>query len=174
MSFWNLSEGELDKSGAFETGGGNMEPIPADTQCLAMIDEAKWTHTNNGEEYLSLRWAVISPAEFKNRKVYHKLWVTDADPKAKDPAKKRDKAKRMLAAIDFNAGGKLAASTEAPTDESLTSALTRQPMIIKVMLWTIEDAVTGETKKGNWIGAVNAKSKTAAAVPQQSTTEVPF
>jgi hypothetical protein len=58
MSFWNLSTGNLDTSGSFDMGGGDMEPIPANTQCLAMIDEAKWD-SKEGNSYVSLRWTVF-------------------------------------------------------------------------------------------------------------------
>ncbi len=166
MSFWNLSEGNLENTGAFEVGGGDMLPIPAETQCLATIDEAKWSTDRENNSFISLRWSVLQPVEYKNRKVYQKLWVTDDDPRAADPAKKRDKAKQMLAAIDVNAGGKLMAKAEAPTDESLGACLTNKPMIIKIMQWKIKDESTGETKVGNWVGAVSARSKTSAAVPE--------
>jgi hypothetical protein len=155
MSFWNLEN--LPENGEFETGGGDIKPIPADTQCIAAIDEAKWDHDRDGHEYISLRWSILQPTEYNNRKVYQKLWVKDADPKAKDPAKKREKAIRMLTAIDFNAGGKLRAGGEEPTDEAMTLHLCGKPMIIKVMEWKMDDPVTGEVKVGNWVGAVSPK-----------------
>jgi hypothetical protein len=173
MSFWNLSEGNLETTGEFETGGGDIKPIPADTQCLATIDEAKWATDMNGNSYVSLRWAVLQPTEYKNRKVFQKLWVKDNDPRAKDPVKKRDKALRMLAAIDVNAGGKLKAAGVEPTDDSLGIALSNKPMLIKVMEWKITDEVTGELKSGNWIGAVSAR-KGAAPAPVGKTEDAPF
>lgn len=167
MSFWKLNEGEFDKSGEFEVGSGDLSPIPAETSCLASIDEAKWAQDRENNVFISLRWTVLQPVEYKNRKIFQKLWVSDADPKAKDPGKKRDKALKMLAAIDTNAGGKLLAKADAPTDESLSSCLTNKPMIIKVMVWKIEDKESGETKSGNWIGAVSARSKTSAPPVQK-------
>lgn len=162
MSFWELSEGSLENTGTFEAGGGDIQPIPADTSCLATIDEAKWGSDRENNSFISLRWSVLQPAEYKNRKVFQKLWVTDDDPRAKDAAKKRDKAKQMLAAIDVNAGGKLMAKAEAPTDESLGACLTNKPMVIKIMQWKIKDETTGETKTGNWIGMVSARSGKAS------------
>lgn len=162
--FWNF---EQSTTGEFEMGGGDIQPIPADTSCLAAIDEAKWDE-KDGARYISLRWNVLQPAEYKNRKVFQKLWVADADPKAKDAEKKREKAKRMLAAIDQNAGGKLRAAGVEPTETSLGIALINKPMVIKVMQWKIEDG--GETKVGNWIGGVSAK-KGAAPV---KTEDAPF
>lgn len=161
MSFWNLSDGEDVKSnasGEFDAGGGRMEVIPDNTSVLAMIDEAKWDRTQEQQRYISLRWTVLAPEDFKNRKIFQKLWVLDDEPRAKDPAKKRDKAKRMLAAIDTNAGGKLMAKEGVPTDETLTACLTNKPMVVKVMVWEMPDRQTGGTAQGNWIGAVSPKS----------------
>jgi len=165
MSFWNLSDGGTarDTEGEYEIpGGGNLEPIPDGSSVLAMIDEAKWDK-NDEAEFISLRWTVLAPDEYKNRKVFQKLWVTDDDPRAKDAgkaAKKRDKARRMLAAIDSNAGGKLTRKDGIPTDETLSACLTNKPMIIKCMVWTMQDRERpGETIAGNWIAAVAPKAK---------------
>ena len=165
MSFWELSEGNLKKDGLFEVGGGDIEPIPANTSCLATIDEAKWSTDRENNSFISLRWSVLQPAEYKNRKVWQKLWVTDDDPRTSNPAKKRDKAKQMLAAIDVNAGGKLMAAAEAPTDESLGACLTNKPMVIKIMQYKRKDEETGEVRVINWIGAVSAR-KTSAPAPE--------
>ncbi len=160
--FWGLSEGGSaaeNTTGSFDAGGGNMQPIPSDTNVLAAIDEAKWDG-NEGAKYISLRWSVLQPEEFENRKVFQKLWVSDADPRAKSDkvSAKRDKAKKMLAAIDMNAGGKLLAKPVMPSDEAMTLHLTNKPMIVKVMVWEMKDAMTGEINRGNWVGAVASKS----------------
>lgn len=160
--FWNLSDGEdvsTSSSGEFDAGGGNLEPIPPETSVLAAIDEAKWDKDQQGNRYISLRWTVLQPEEFDNRKIFQKLWVLDADPRAKADkvAAKRDKAKKMLGAIDTNAGGKLLARPVMPTDESLTSCLTNKPMVVKVMVWAMRDSMTGDMARGNWIGAVAPK-----------------
>lgn len=160
MSFWNVSDGEDVKSssnGEFEAGG-RIELIPDGTSVLAAIDEAKWDRTQDGDRYISLRWTVLAPEELKNRKIFQKLWVLGNDPGAKDPVKKGDKAKRMLGAIDTNAGGKLLSRNEEPTNESLTSCLTMKQMVVRVMVWEMEDRATGKTASGNWIGAVSPKS----------------
>lgn len=159
--FWNLSDGEdAAKTGAeYEIPGGNMDPIPAGSSVLAMIDEAKWDHTqNDAEEYISLRWTVLAPEEYKNRKVFHKLWVTDHDPNAKDHAKavaKTDKARKMLAAIDANAGGKLTAKDARPSDDDLARALQDRPMVITLGVWESNTGGNG----GNWVMAVAPKNK---------------
>lgn len=161
MSFWNLNDGEsaTNTDGTFESGGGDLEPIPNKTGCIAAIEEAKWDDYE-GDEYISLKWQIAKPSEYQNRVVFQKIRVMDRDPK------KADKAKRMLAAIDANAGGKLSKLTGKPSDTDLMSALMGKMMAIKVMVWRIEKDDNGnplpadEVKKGNWISAVSpAKSK---------------
>ena len=169
--FWGLSEGGSaadNTTGAFDAGGGNMQPIPSDTNVLAAIDEAKWDGSE-GAKYISLRWSVLQPEEFENRKVFQKLWVGDADPRAKSDkvAAKRDKAKKMLAAIDLNAGGKLMAKPVMPTDEAMTLHLTNKPMILKVMVWEMKDAMTGEMSRGNWVGGVSSRAAAKVSSPDE-------
>lgn len=163
MSFWDLSDGDnASKTGdEYEVPGGNLDPIPAGSSVLAIIDEAKWDKKpNTGEEFISLRWSVVSPDEYKNRKIFHKCWVTDLDPQAKDEAKaiqKRDKARRMLAAIDANAGGKLTAQEGKPSDDSMALHLCNKPMIITLMEWSMRGN-DGSDMSGNWVSRVAPKS----------------
>jgi len=162
--FWKLSDGnDVEATDNFDAGGGKIEVIPEGTQVLAAIDEAKWDRNDDGDKYISIRWTVLQPEELANRKVFQKLWVDDFDPavlkKGQDKAiAKRDKAKRMLMAIDSNAGGKLAAKGAMPTDIDLTSALTMKPMVIKTMVWSQRDRNTGDVIEGNWVGAVAPKT----------------
>lgn len=152
-SFWNI---DAPKDGNFETGGGDMTPIPKNTSVLAAPDEAKWDEYD-GDRFISIRWAVMAPAEYKNRKIFQKIRVEDSDPK------KQEKAKRMLAAIDANAGGKLMAAGEEPTDKSLTVALCNKPMVLKLQVWEIDKEQDGtpipkeDRKSGNWISAVSPR-----------------
>ena len=171
MSFWNLSDGESAATGEkeYEQPSGNLDPIPDGSSVMAIIDEAKWNETRDERaEHISLRWSVMEPAEYANRKIFQKLWVTDDDPNTKDAdkmEKKRDKAKRMLAAIDANCGGKLARKAARPNDDDLALALTNKAMVIKCMVWEMPtaeiDTSTGKPKmkSGNWISAVSPKSK---------------
>jgi hypothetical protein len=191
MSFWTLSDGEeaTETGTSYEVpGGGNFDPIPAGSSVLAMIDEAKWAENKEGDEFLSLRWTILEPAEYAKRKIFQKLWVTDADPSVKDAAKakaKRDKAKRMLAAIDANAGGKLARGDGRPTDDKLATCICEKPMVITLMVWEINNP--GDPRgsaNGNWISAVapkaagvNVKPAAAKAAGRSSAAlddEVPF
>ncbi len=161
MSFWNLSDTseKLDTTGNFESGG-DLEPIPAKTQVKAAPDEAKWDEYQ-GDEYISIRWNVLAPAEYKGRKIFQKVKVLDAD------SKKADKAKKMLAAIAVNAGGGLLKVQGKPSDQDLQKHLLNKPMALLMAVWSIEDQNTGETKKGNWISAVSPlKAKAAEPVKQ--------
>ncbi len=159
MSFWDTDDGEsIDTSAKeFDTGGGNIGVIPDGSSVIAMIDEAEWRETRDRDaEFVSLRWSIVAPDEFQNRKVWQKLWVTDVDPNAKDAEagrKKRDKAKRMLAAIDANAGGKLLKIQSKPTDNDLAASLMNKPMVIRLGVWGMNG------NEGNWVQAVSEKSK---------------
>lgn len=171
MSFWNLSSGEqLNTDGNFESGG-DMTPIPDNTSVLALAVEAKWDSFNDGPQFISIQWEVMAPSEYKGRKVFQKLWVNGNNPQHKDPAKQGDSHKRMLAAIDANAGGKLFASGEAPTDESMTMCLCNKPMVLKLKVWDM--TVEGEKKTGNWIAAVSPRNASPGQAKQEATKPEP-
>jgi hypothetical protein len=160
MSFWDIGGEKLENDGNFENDGGTLEPIPDGTQVLALIDEAKWDAFDYGDDYISLRWTVMAPEEYKNRKIFQKLWVLGNNPRQTDETKREAqgvKAKKMLAAIDHNAGGKLMASGEAPTDDNMARTITNKPMVLKLRVWEME--INGETKSGNWIAAVSPRNK---------------
>jgi hypothetical protein len=152
MSFWLNEENTQEENlGMFEMGGGEIAPIPNKTQVLAFIDEIKWEEYQ-GDSYISARWNVIKPEEYKNRKIFQKIRVND------EKDEKAAKAKRMLMAIDYNAKGGLAASGKEPTTELMQSKLTNKPMVIMLQVWSIEDKESGEMKRGNWISAVSPKT----------------
>ena len=143
MAFW-LNEAKEEKvTGEFELGGGNLEPIPADTTCVAFIDEAKFDSYEE-DEYISLKWKILAPAEYKNRIIFQKLRVMDSD-KAKAA-----KAQKMLLSIDFNAKGSLS-KMESFDNSDLQKNLCNKPMMISLQVWEINE------KKGNWIAAVKPK-----------------
>lgn len=158
MSFFTTSTGEnaaATATGEFNAGGGDFAPIPKDTRVLAMCDEAKISEYQ-GQSYINLKWSIAQPKEYKGRVIFQKIKCWEAD------ASKRDKALRMLAAIDANAGGKLAASGAEPTDLSLQTSLTAKPMVLKLGVWDIDG------KTGNWVQEVSKhqpKPGTAAPAP---------
>lgn len=155
MSFFTTSDNKaVDTSGKFESGGGNIEPMPEGTSVLAAPVEAGWK-SYEGEDYVNIQWQVLAPTEYRNRRIFQKIKVYDPT------AAKADKAKRMLAAIDTNAGGKLMALDKTPEDADLTQTLVGKQMMLRLGLWEMND------KRGNWVQAVAPKSATAtpAATP---------
>jgi len=162
MSFWNTSSGEsaVTNSTSFEIeGGGDLSPIPNGTKVLAIVESAgKRTVRDSVEEYAEIKWSVLKPEIYKNRKIFQKVWCYDLDPSAKDQTKaqaKKDKALRMLATIDSNAGGKLASAGVEPTSEALAFALNNKTMVIGLNVWEIKDA--NGTATGNWVYSVAPK-----------------
>lgn len=160
MSFWNTSTGEsaYTNETSYEMEGGNIEPLPEGSSVLASIDKVKWETVQDGyQKYINIQWTVIEPDTYRNRKVFQKLWVTDLDPGAKDVEagqKKRDRALRLFAAIDANAGGRLSKINSEPTDDELMFALAGKIMVIGLGLWETNDG-----KRGNWVRAVSDKTK---------------
>lgn len=180
-NFWNLNDGTTAQSGSeYEISGGDLEPIPAKTGCIAAIEEAKWDDYE-GDRYISLKWRVAQPQQYANRVIFQKVKVFGTS-KDKDPSATADKAKRMLAAIDTNAGGNLMKLQREPTDQDLMTSLMGKLMAIKVMVWSMD--IQGEKKTGNWISAVSsAKSSpqnqpSAQAQPQSDAPvwedDIPF
>jgi len=151
-NFFETSEGEdlTQTSGEFDAGGGNMDPIPEGSKVLAAPTEAKWDEFE-GTEFISVQWQVAKPQDYENRRVWQKLYVTDLDTRAKNPTQKRDKALRMLAAIDKNAGGKLAKKGGRPSDVDLMGSLCGKYMLVKLGVWEMNG------KSGNWVQAVQPK-----------------
>lgn len=175
MGFFTKSTGEtLNKT----TVTGNFEsqtdllPIPDKTVTKVACTEAKWAEIDKlpngetkryiGERYINLRWDVIE-GEHKGRVTFQKLYVNASEPTA------ADKAKEMLAAIDFNAGGKIIAADREPTDMDLMSNLANKIMFVRQRIWKAGD------KQGNWIDAVQGKGtaqpKTSAPVTKQQETQ---
>lgn len=187
MSFWKLSNDELaneNESKEFDGGGGALPPMPEGTTVLASPEDAKWAQDRNSNEFLSIRWSILKPADYQGRKVSQKIWITDDDPRAKDPAKKRDKAIQMLSAIDRNAGGKLGRKDGKPSDDELALALTNKQMTIRLGLFEFEDE-EGKPVKLNYVQAVGDKTKPISdnpaskhkprqAAPAFDESDVPF
>lgn len=155
MSFFDFED---DVTTEFDMGGNDFELIPQNTNLLAAIEEASWKEWE-GDRYINLRWKVIQPEEYSGRIVFQKIKVF---------GDKAEKAKRMLAAIDANAGGKLMKLGTEPDDMDLMGALLGKPMMIKVMVWKIKE----EGKSGNWVAAVSpAKGSAAKAAPAKKATK---
>lgn len=160
MSFWQTSAGEnvtenVEKE--YDAGGG-YTLIPDKTNCLMMIHSAGWDKDRDGNRYVKIRWDAIKPEAVAKTVTFQKIWCADFNPKWKpdEAQKKRDKALRMLAAIDANSGGKLAKAGCEPDDDDLALALTNKQMMAKVMVWEIDG------KEGNWIAAIGSKGGSLA------------
>ena len=94
-NFWGNAA--TDATGEFDSGGGSFELIPEGTNVLAAISEIEWT-LYNGDEYISAKWTVLKPDEFKNRKIFQKIRVMDEDVKKSRQSKThvgRDRQKRQ-------------------------------------------------------------------------------
>jgi hypothetical protein len=170
MSFWNVED--LETTGQYESATGDIEPIPKNTQVKAAIDEAKWDADNDGNEYISLRHTVLAPTDYKNRKIFQKLWVLANHPYNKEPEKKADKDKRMLAAIAANCGGGLLKLKGRPSDEDLQKNLLQKPMALMLQVWEMEKD-DGTKASGNWISAVSPlKAKAPEPKPEPVAPEI--
>ena len=168
MSFWSLSDNSSatqNVTGAFETGGGDMPPIPANTQLNAMVEEASWDEYE-GNRHIKLKWRVLG-GEYAKRVIFHKIHVF-GNPTAKDVKANADKAKRMLAAIDANAGGQLMQIQAEPIDMDLARCRANKMMTIMVQVWEMD------SKTGNWVSAVapRGQGEAPAAAPTPATSAV--
>lgn len=153
MGIFKLSTGKtVQSTGTAEMGGGNLEPIPDGTKVKAIVTEAKWD-SYEGDRYIKLRWDVVD-GQYKKRVIFQKVKVLDADNA------KADRQKTMLAAIDANAGGKLAAlDKDEPSDVDLQSALCNKVMVIRLAVWEMGD------RSGNWVSAVQSAGAQPAPTP---------
>lgn len=159
-NFWQLSDGTKPEQKTSFDASGN-EPLPDNTDVLAFIEEAGWkAGFDHAPDVIQLRWSILKPEQYKGRKIFQKLKVAEADPKVSD------KAKRMLMAIDANAGGRLAKLEQEPSDNDLMAALMNKPMVLKLKVWEMND------RQGNWVAAVSPAKKPASA-PTPTPAEAP-
>lgn len=185
MSFWSTSSGEniaaqsKEQLESYTPPSGDLEPIPAGSKVRAFVKEAKWDKTLDGHRYVKIRWDVVKPDEYAKRVLFQKLWVKDADPNAKNPSDKRDKALRMLAKIDALAGGRLAAKGAEPNDDELLLALADKQMVLCIETWEMEGR--DGPMSGNWVRDVKPAEGTelSAGKPKQAAApeiddEIPF
>lgn len=139
----------------FESGG-DLDPIPKGTSVLAVAEEATNTEYE-GDRYINVKWRVSKPEQYTNRILFQKIRVYDSD------AARSDRAKRMLAAIATNAGGKLfeamqKANESEPSDISLMQ-IANKPMVLKLDVWEFNG------KTGNWVQAVSPYTRSSQQAP---------
>lgn len=174
MSFWDLDDGTSAATGEKEytASAGDFEPIPKNTNCLVIVDDASWKEAYQASEtFVNLKCKVLKPEAYENRTLFFKLWIDDLDPGVKtdgsfDKAKaiaKRDKHKRMLMTIDANAKGRLAKMTSRPSDEQLALALVGSQFVAGLGVW--EKEVDGKkVPGGNWLMAAFPRTKEVTQV----------
>ena len=161
MSFWNTSENKTVEAESDYEASAGFDPMPDGTKVAAAITEIAWDEYD-GDEFINATWTVLQ-GEYKNRKFFQKIKVRDGNPKV------RDKALRMLAALDANTGGRLMQVETEPTDMDLASNLAGKPIGVRLGLWEIKNEETDEVeKRGNWVTAIaplNKKKNPAAKKP---------
>jgi len=164
MSFWNLSDGsQVQGTTEFKDEGGEL--FPDNTKVLAAIDEVKWQEYE-GDRTISLKWRVVGEM-FKNRVQFQTLKVFGTK-KCKDKLKSADRAKRMLAAINANAGNKLPIDRE-PTDQDLMSALMGKVMGVLIKVANIPE---GDKKQVNYVAGISAAKQPQQQQPATRTAQV--
>lgn len=144
MNFWNNDVIKQDNNGDFSISNNEFKPIPNNTEAIATITDVTWREFN-GEEYIEIKWQIVSPSQYANRLIFQKLKVLDPD------SDKSSRAQKMLLAINYNANGNLHELRERPDDMDLKKALQYKLMNIKILVWEFNG------KEGNWIGAVKPK-----------------
>lgn len=183
MSFWDLDDGTSAATGEKEytASAGDFEPIPKNTNCLVIVDDASWKEAYQASEtFVNLKAKVLKPEAYENRTLFFKLWIDDLDPGVKtdgsfDKAKavaKRDKHKRMLMTIDANAKGRLAKMTARPSDEQLALALVGSQFVATLGVWDKQD---GDKKVpgGNWLMAARPKTSEVTQVAKPAAKKSP-
>tara|TARA_B100000795_G_scaffold190873_1_gene145462 strand:- start:228 stop:725 length:498 start_codon:yes stop_codon:yes gene_type:complete len=150
MNFWETSTSEAIESKSTFDASNNFQPIPDNTDVLCVVENAAWANNQYNGDYIAIEWQVLVPEEYANRKIFQNIKVMH------DNEKTADKAKKMLATIDYNAGGKMLKSGEQPDDAMLTKSLTGKQMILKLQVWEMAGD-DGQTRSGNWVCAVSGK-----------------
>lgn len=175
MSFWTVAGETIEKQERIEVaGGGNNDmPIPAGRMVRAVVDDVLWKTSDNEGTFINIKWKVSAPECYAGRVIFQKVHVRchefrhASKWKGMDDGKingQRAKFLRMLATIDTNAGGKLLASPDAPTDERLQMCLGGKEMCLTLEVWENDRDQNGQKiqnaidyGRGNWVKAVAPK-----------------
>lgn len=149
----NFFAGLLDEEGNTDFSiDTSFALIPDGEQLVALIDEAGWVEDKYNGWVIQNRWTVLE-GEYKGRMLYQKLKVESENPS------QAEKAKRMLLAIDANAGGEIKLSGEKPDNQMLAMHLMNVPMVIKTKVWKMENEDDDGNiieRTGNWVCAVSS------------------
>lgn len=163
MSFWNTSDGSnaAQNAEAVYVAPSGSDPLPDDAQVVFAIEDVSVKTFDDGGKSIGFMCRANAPQEYANRVFFVNLKPWDHD------TSKRDKALRMLAAIDKNCGGRLAASGQEPTTESLQQALLNRPMIGKLGMYDFEGD-QGKRITGNYFKGVAPVNRSAQAAPAKA------
>jgi hypothetical protein len=164
---FKLADGTTAEAGGEFEAQPDFTPIPDNTEVLATITEVKWTDfkvygTDDTYPGINITWQIVKPDEYATRKVYQKLHLGSND------AKKSDTARKMLMAVDSNAGGKLFKKGGRPTDVDLMQALIGATMILKIGAWKMGD------RQGNHVKKVAPKGTLTAAPAIDKSKKIDF
>lgn len=165
MGLFVTSDGEkIGNEKEFDASGGFGEPLPENTEVLACVEKIGWDEYE-GNEFISIQWEILQPAEYKGRKLFQSLKVFDQE------TKKSDKSRRMLGALDSMHGGKLGKlpnggervvnGDTVPSDGQLATALVNKLTVLKIGYYDMREK---GGKEGNWVKAV-AERKSGGAAP---------
>lgn len=122
----DLSEEEQTGEYVQKTG---FDPLPEGTRVLQTLEEIKFdSYQGSDHENLNLKWRINAPEEFKNRVYFQTIYVNGSDPTGPyyDEAKQEKNiadARRMVLAIDYHAGKRIAALKREPTELELQKYL---------------------------------------------------
>jgi len=161
MSFWNIREEEVTPEYVQEVGG-DITPIPHETNVAGYIDEIKWaTNRPDGAKPIEYRITVVKPEAYKNRKLFFKFWLHGDNPNKTGDKQKKDGEThaRKFYAIDAQHGGHLLALRREPTDEELQRHLMNKMTTFKIGMYDMpkDDGIGRNT--GNYLLGVCGKSE---------------
>ena len=161
-NFWQDLK-EAPTGDGFSVGGGDFEPIPKDTQVIALVDKVEWKAPSDYQpvEYINITWRIVD-GEYKNRVVFQKCQVLHFEPE------KKQKAIKMLANIDHLTSGGEVMRSGSTTAESMQSAFKKKPVLLTLEVWEVNG------NSGNWVRSVKpynradmvAQAAQAATQPQ--------
>lgn len=169
---WGDDEVEVPANGEFSSGGGDFELLPEGTRVLFEVEQAEIRQYEDIDN-ISLRWSVLQPELYKNRKIFQNVYVF-ADDK-----EKRMKARKMLAAIDVNADNRLTKYAEKKkislnefTTEDLTICLVGQSMTGTIGKYKDKNIVRGISPANS--AKIKEPTKTAPKKEIDEDEDLPF
>ena len=182
IDFWG--DDEVEAKDTFVSGGGGFDPLPKNTNVLFEIEEIEIKESNEFEQtdFLNIRWNILKPDDYANRKVFQKVRIFHTE---KD---KRIRARQMLATIDINSGGKLTEYGKKKgknltefTSEDFQVCLVGKSMMGQLDVWRDKDT---KEIKGNWVRSISpanakdvskpVKNKASPSIKDDDKEDIPW